>query len=127
MGKVIPFCEKVAGNREERFFARIACLSVEGVLGFVRIRISYRDASETIDSGWLFGLTLAVRVLREWHTYSVSQIGDWNRQSAALTLRRVEIDMPDDLFVGIPSDSILVDSNGHRALFARDGRIQLTP
>ncbi len=127
MGMVIPFCEKAAGMREERFFARIACLSVEGALGFVRMRISYREASETIDSAWLFGLTLAARVLREWHTYSVSQIGDRGGQTSVLILRRVEIDMPDDLFVGIPSDSILIDSNGHRALFARDGRIQLTP
>lgn len=125
--RVIQFCEKTRRLREDRHFSRIAGLWTVGVLSSVQVAMTHVDTDDSVESAWLFNLTLTVRVFREWRTYRVSQIADWDPRSVILTLSKINKAPADDLFARFPADAVLVESNGFQALFSKTGRIALAP
>jgi len=114
-------------RREERNFLRIAGVQVVRTIPDVQLVIFFKDANDTVDVNWLFRLEVTARVFLQWRTFRVTQIADVDDLSITVTLARMGYSNDDATLDRVPSNSVLVESNGCRALFGPTDRLPLTP
>ncbi len=127
--RIIPFPERILTLREERYFARIAGISVIRDDAELQLEIWYRNPNETNDSLWFFNrdLSLVVNVRGRWQRFVVSQHSDWSERMAIATLRPEPYQMDEDRFETLRADAVLIESNGFCAAYVRNARIPLAP
>lgn len=127
VSNIIPFDRDVMKRREELNFSRIAGVQVVRTIPDVQIAILFEDANDTVDAKWLFRLEVTARVFLQWRTFRVTQIADVDDLSVTVTLARMGYSNDDATLDRVPPSSVLVESNGCRALFGPTGRLPLTP
>lgn len=124
--------------REERCFARIERIEAvrEDDDGEVMLEVWYRTPNVTNDGLWFPDpalklpnpdLSFVANVSGRWLRFEVSNHSGWSDRMAVVRLRPATYRADEYLFADYPSNAILVESNGRRALFSRTGRLPLAP
>ena len=123
------FSEDWLAAREERFFGRIARITMSREDGVIQLEVWFRIANETNDAIWFSNgdLAFVANVRGRWTRFAVSHHSGWSDRMAIAMLSPAEYQMDEHLFADFPATSILVESNGYRALYSQLGRLPLAP
>ena len=129
--EVKHFSETWLRAREERYFARIAGIESvrEDADGEIMLEVRYVASNVTNDAFWFSNpdLTFVANVSGRWMRFEVSRHSGWTDRMAIVMLKPATHRSDECPFADYPTNAILVESNGHRALFSKNGRLPLAP
>lgn len=125
--RIIPFNPDVARRCEELNFARIAGIVVLRRVPATQVSVRLKSADDVVQQAWLSGLLVSTATgLYDWRTYRVTQIVDVDERTADLTLGAMRYPNDEGVLSRFPLNSILIESNGYKALFSWKDRLSLT-
>lgn len=126
--RIIPFNKDVARRCEELNFARIAGIVVLRRDPAPQVSVRFKSADDVVQQAWLGSLRVSTATgLYDWRTYRVTQIADVDDRTVDLTLGVMGFPNEERVFSRFPLNSILVESNGYKALFSWKERLPLAP